>query len=85
MSPIRATTIVDEATATAIPALRPWLGKQIDLIALPTGRDSATPERLKLTLDQLLAQRVDAPPGTPPLTDEDIRRAIAVGALDGNA
>lgn len=41
----------------------------------------ATPRRL--SLEELLAQRVDASPGAPALTDADIERAIREGALDG--
>ncbi|MEW6745274.1 MAG: hypothetical protein AB1486_21180 [Planctomycetota bacterium] len=38
----------------------------------------------RLSLDELLAQRVEAPPGAGPLSEEDIQRAIVEGALDGN-
>jgi len=79
---IKVETTVDEATASAIPALRPLLGKRVELIALQTEASDVPTQRL--TLDELLARRVDAPPGAPPLTEEDIRRAIIEGALDGN-
>ncbi len=84
MNAIKFETTVDEATARVIPALRPLLGKRVELIALQTdGEPTEAPGR-KLTLDELLALRVDAPPGAPPLTEEDIQRAIIEGALDGN-
>jgi hypothetical protein len=41
--------------------------------------------RTKLTLEELLARRVDGPPGSGALTDDDIQRAIVKGALGGNA
>jgi hypothetical protein len=81
---IKVETTVDEATASAIPALRPLLGKRVELIALQTEGGASEPAKQKLTLDELLARRVDAPPGTPPLSDEDIRRAIVEGALGGD-
>ena len=84
MNAIKVQTTVDEATASAIPALRPLLGKRVELIALQIEGGSSEPAKQKLTLDELLARRVDAPPGTPPLSEEDIRRAIVEGAIGGN-
>lgn len=84
MDAIKVETTVNEATVQAIPALRPLLGKRVELIALQAKQSpDMTPER-KLTLDELLARRLDAPPGAPPLTEEDIQRAILVGALEGS-
>jgi len=74
---------VDQALARAVPALRPLIGKSVELIVLHA-EPTEEPPRRKLTLDELLANRIDAPPGTPPLTDDDIRQAIVEGALDGN-
>ena len=84
MNPIKVQTTVDEATAAAIPAFRPLLGKRIELIALQTEAESVEIPQRKLTLDELLARRVDAPTGAAPLTDDDVQRAIITGALDGN-
>ena len=81
---IKVETTVDEATASAIPALRPLLGKRVELIALQTDGDHPKPPSPKLSVDELLARRADAPPGAAPLTEDDIRRAIVEGALDGN-
>jgi len=84
VNPIKVQTIVDEATATAIPAFRPLLGKRVELIALQADAEPPKATERKLTLDELLARRVDAPIGAEPLTDDDIQSAIIAGALDGN-
>jgi hypothetical protein len=65
---IRIDTTIDEAVARAIPALRPLLGKHVELIAL----DAAPPPALerKLTVDELLASRVKLPAGVGPLSLE---------------
>lgn len=85
MNSIRLETTIDEATALALPALRPLLGKRVELIALQAGSEPAQTQTRKLTLDELLAARVDAAPGSPRLSDDDIERAIVQGALDGDA
>jgi hypothetical protein len=82
MDAIKIETTVDEATARALPALRPLLGKRVELIALQA--DNPGSAEHKLTVDELFARRVNAPPGTPRLTEEDIQRAIIEGALDGS-
>lgn len=80
MNAIRVETTVDEATARVVPALRPLLGKQVELIALEAEvRPSAGPA--SLSVDDLLAHRVDAPPGTKPLSQNDIDCAIALGSF----
>ena len=84
MNPIKVQTTVDEATLAAIPAFRPLLGKRVELIALQAEPEPAKIPERKLTLDELLARRIDAPAGAAPLTDDDIERAIITGALDGN-
>ena len=77
MNAIRVDTTIDEAVARAIPALRPLLGKQVELIAL----DAAPAPERALTVDELLASRIKLPPGIGPLSLEDMERAIAEGAL----
>lgn len=54
MNAIKVETTVDEAAASAIPALRPLLGKRVELIALQTEGSPAEPPRPRLTLDTLL-------------------------------
>lgn len=77
MNAIKVDTTVDESVARAIPALRPFLGKRVELIAL----EAAPAPEQKLTVDELLASRIKLPPGVGPLSMEDIDQAIAEGAL----
>jgi hypothetical protein len=79
MNAIKVDTTIDEAVASAIPALRPLLGKHVELIALEAA-PLPEPER-KLTVDELLTSRIKLPPGIGPLSLEDMERAIAEGAL----
>ncbi len=79
MDAIKVDTTVDEAVARAIPALRPLLGKRVELIVLDTGSTPAS-ERA-VTVDELLASRIKLPQGVGPLSLEDMERAIAEGAL----
>ena len=79
MNAIKVDTTIDEAVARAIPALRPLLGKHVELIAL-VAASAPAPER-KLTVDELLASRIKLPLGVGPLSLEDMERAIAEGAL----
>jgi hypothetical protein len=85
MNAIKVETTVDEATARAIPALRPLWGQRVELIALQTERQQPVEApRRRLTVEELFAGAVKPPSGTPPLTEEDIRRAIIEGAVRGN-
>lgn len=85
MHAIKAETTVDEATATAIPALRPLLGKHVEIIALQTdGGLTETPTR-KFTPAEFFAARLTPPSGVGPISLEDMESAIekgAVGAID---
>lgn len=85
MNAIKVETTVDEDTARAIPALRPMLGRRVELIALETKREPE-PETAprKLSAEELFGAAVKPAPGTPPLTDADIQAAITAGALRGN-
>jgi hypothetical protein len=79
MNTIRIDTTIDEVLAQALPALRPLLGRHVELIAL----DAAPPPtpRQKLTLEEFLASRLERPEGIAPVTLEDMERAIVEGAL----
>lgn len=79
MKAIKIDTTIDEAVARALPALRPLLGKRVELIALDAA--SAPGSDRTLTADELLASRIKLPPGIGPLSLEDMERAIAEGAL----
>jgi hypothetical protein len=79
MNAIKIETTIDEAVARAIPALRPLLGKHVELIALDAAPiQSRGP---KVPVDELLAQRIALPPGVGPLSQSDIDQAIAEGAM----
>ncbi len=83
MNAIKVETTVDEATARAIPALRPLLGQRVELIALQT-EPTEQPQRKRISLDASLTQRLTAPPGIR-LSLEDMESAIekgAAGAID---
>jgi hypothetical protein len=80
---IKIETTVDEATARAIPALRPLLGQRVELIALQA-EPAEQPQRKRITLDEFLTHRLTAPPGIK-LSIEDMETAIeqgAAGAID---
>jgi hypothetical protein len=77
MNAIRIDTTIDEAVVRAIPALRPLLGKHVELIAL----DVAPPLERKLTVDEFLDARIEVPAGVGAISLEDMERAIAEGAL----
>jgi hypothetical protein len=80
MHAIRVRTTVDEATASAIPALRPLLGKRVELIALQAEGESTQPAEPKLTVDELLAARLTPPAGVGPVSLDDMEKAIEKGA-----
>lgn len=85
MNAIKVETTINEEAARAIPALRPLLGRRVELIALETQQAPATDsDRRKLAVEELFAAAVRPAPGTPPVTDEDIQAAITAGALRGN-
>ncbi len=79
MNAIKVDTTIDEAVARAIPALRPLLGRHVELIALDATPVPAPARRL--SVDELLAARIKLPSGVGPLSLEDMERAIAEGAL----
>jgi hypothetical protein len=80
MHAIKIATTVDEATAQAIPALRPLLGKRVELIALQSETEGPSPDEPKLTVDELLAARLTPPSGVGPISLGDMEEAIKKGA-----
>jgi hypothetical protein len=78
MKALKIDATIDAAVVKAIPALAPLLGRHVELIALDAESHN---EAHRLTPDELLARRIKLPPGTDPLTQDDIDRAIAEGAL----
>jgi hypothetical protein len=81
MSAIRVETTVDEVTAHAIPALRPLLGKRVELIAQETDGVPLAAPRRRHTFDELLQARLTPPPGVNPVSLEDMEKAFQKGAL----
>jgi hypothetical protein len=79
MNAIRINTTINEAVAQAIPGLRPFLGRHVELLALDEA-PVPQPER-KLSIDELLGSRIKLPPGFGPVSLEDMEKAIAEGAL----
>jgi hypothetical protein len=76
---IKIDTTISEAVACEIPALRPLLGRRVELIALDAEVAPAVPHR-KVTVEELLASRIKLPPGVGPITLDDIERGIIEGA-----
>jgi hypothetical protein len=71
---------IDEATARAIPELRPLVGRSVELIVLEPAETSVV--RPKLGVDEfLLVLRRKRPQGVAPVTVEDMDTAIAEGAV----
>lgn len=80
MNPIKIDTTVDEAVVQALPALRPLLGRRVELIASDAESSPREAERKKLTVDEFLALRLELPPGVGPISLEDMEKAIIEGA-----
>jgi hypothetical protein len=78
MNAIKVETIVNEAMAQAIPALRPLLGQRVEVIALQTER----PPTKRITLDEFLTHRLVPPHGVR-LSLEDMESAIEKSAAGG--
>jgi uncharacterized protein (DUF2267 family) len=67
-----------------LPSLRPLLGRRVERIATEADPSSRQATRQRLSFDDFLARRLERPKGVPPVTIEDMERAIIKGALDGN-
>lgn len=80
MNPIKVEMTLDEATARAIPALRPLLGKRVELIALQMEGEAAQAPRRR-TPDELLAARLTPPPGVAPMTLDSMGKPSRKGRL----
>ncbi len=68
-------TTIDEPAAKAMPALRPFVGKRVELIVLET---TATKKKRK-TLDDIVP--IKLAPGVGPITLDDMEEGIKEGAL----
>ncbi len=78
MNAIKVETIVNEVMAQAIPALRPLLGRRVELIAL----QAEQPPAKRITLDEFLTHRLVPPHGVR-LSLEHMERAIEKSAAGG--
>ena len=81
MDAVRVSTLVDSGVVTAIPALRPFLGRKVELIALETEPQFKPQENTSMSLDEFIATRPKWPADRPPITLDEMDRAIAQGAL----
>ena len=82
MHAVRIDTTIDHAAVAAIPALRPFLGRKVELIALEVDSQAKQEsEKAKIGLDEFLATRPKWPADRPPVTLEDMEDAIVQGAL----
>lgn len=80
MIAIKVETTIDEPTARALPALRPLIGRRVEIIALQTENEREEPPERRLTVEEFLAARLTPSPGIGPISLEAIERAIEEGA-----
>ena len=81
MDAVRVNTLVDNGIVTVIPALRPFLGRKVELIALEAEPRLKQQENTSMSLDEFIATRPKWPADRPPITLEEMDQAIARGAL----
>ena len=77
MDAVRANIFVDDGVVTAIPALSPLLGREIELIALKLKPQSGQQGKSLMSLDEFIATRQKWPAGQPPIALKEMDRAIA--------
>jgi hypothetical protein len=78
MRALQIQTVVDEAVASALPPLREFLGKTIDLRISEPEEEVEIPA--KVSFEEFLAHRVSLPGHLSPLSDDEIDNAISRGA-----
>lgn len=81
MSPLKFQTTVDEAAVSAMPELKPLLGRRVEVVASEASSTTNSGERQRITLDEFLQRRLERPSGVAPVSLEDMERAIVLGAL----
>jgi hypothetical protein len=81
MDAVRINTLVDNCVVTAIPALRPFLGHKVELIALDAEPQLEQQKKTSMSLDEFIATRPKWPANHPPITLEEMDQAIVQGAL----
>ena len=81
MDAVRVNTLVDNGVVTAIPALRPFLGRKVELIALEAEPQIEQPKKTSMSLDEFIDTRPKWPADRPTITLEEMEQAITQGAL----
>lgn len=81
MDAVRVNTLIDNGIVTVIPALRPFLGRKVELIALEVESQLKPQENTSMSLDEFIATRPKWPAERPAITLEEMDQAIAQGAL----
>jgi hypothetical protein len=87
MQPLEIRTRVDRDLVDAIPALAPLLGHRVRMTAIDLDAESDTDAanaNQAIGMDEFLAHRLKRPAHVPPVSVEDMERAITDGALNGN-
>ena len=82
MDAVRVNTLIDKGVVAVIPALRPFLGRSVELIALELDPQAGKqPEKRRISLDEFIATRPKWPADRAPVTLEDMEQAVVRGAL----
>jgi hypothetical protein len=74
MDAVRVNTLINDSVITAIPALRPFLGRKVELIALDAEPHAKQKESDSISLDKFIATRPKWPSDRPPIALEDMDR-----------
>ncbi len=75
---VKVELVVEERLVRALPALRPLLGRNVQLVAVEADRET---ELERISFDTyLLRRRLSRPSGVAPVSLEDMDQAIAEGA-----
>jgi hypothetical protein len=77
-------TIVDQSIVDALPALKPLLGRRVQVIALDVEPAAPVDADAHISLDEFLAHRLKRPAEVPSISLDDMEKAIVEGALNGN-
>ncbi len=75
-------TVVDDRLVTALPALRPLLGRRVRMSALEIS-DSVKPTTKKMSFDEFLAFRLKRPDDVASVSLEAMEQAIIEGTAAG--
>nr|VFJ66627.1 MAG: hypothetical protein BECKDK2373B_GA0170837_11742 [Candidatus Kentron sp. DK] len=79
---VQTQTVVDDRLITALPALRPLLGRRVRMSAMEIS-DSAKPTTKSMSFDEFLAFRLKRPDGMESVSLEAMEQSIIEGAAGG--